>query len=243
LSSSFPPHLTTPQIIPAIVVNCEFGSPRSPVRATRLDDPESSGFKKKDNGVFREIILASGSNYRRELLARLGLSFQCVVPPIDEEALKNGDIAPDGLAAELARLKAESVSPLFPDALIIGSDQLVEIEGRILGKPGTRAGAIEQLETLAGRTHRLITALALWADGVTSLHIDTTRLRMRTLSGEEIARYIDADDPLDCAGSYKIEARGIALFDRIDSVDHSAIQGLPLVELTTRLRALGYAVP
>jgi len=193
--------------------------------------------------VSREIILASGSNYRRELLARLGLSFRSVVPPVDEEALKHGDLAPDRLAAELARLKAESVSPSFPAALIIGSDQLVEIEGRILGKPGTKAGAIEQLETLSGRTHQLITALALWVDGATSLHVDTTRLKMRPLSGEEIARYVDADDPLDCAGSYKIEARGIALFDRIDSVDHSAIQGLPLIELTSRLRALGYAVP
>lgn len=126
---------------------------------------------------------------------------------------------------------------------MIGSDQLVALAGRVFGKPGNAEGAVDQLAAMAGRSHDLITALAVWHEGRTILHTDVTTLHMRPLTRAEIARYVAADRPLDCAGAYKIEERGIALFERIDTADHTAITGLPLIALTTILRALGFAIP
>ncbi|MFT3771384.1 MAG: nucleoside triphosphate pyrophosphatase [Minicystis sp.] len=189
------------------------------------------------------LVLASTSRYRRELLARLGLPFRAVAPACDEEALKTPDLAPEALAAKLARAKAESLRAAEPGAVIIGSDQLAAIDGVILGKPGTPDRAEAQLAMLAGRTHALVTAVAVAHPGGVIEHLDVTRLTMRPLSAAQIARYVAADAPTDCAGAYKLEARGIALFSGIEAEDHSAITGLPLIALTTILASLGFPVP
>jgi septum formation protein len=190
-----------------------------------------------------EVILASTSQYRRTLLKRIGIPFRCLVPLVHEDALKIGDWGHRELAEHLAMAKAQSLREAEPHATIIGSDQLVSFEGRVYGKPGSAERAAEQLSAMAGMSHLLITALAVWHDGQAYVHTDTTTMHMRTLTPEEIDRYVAADRPLDCAGSYKLEERGIALFDRIETQDYTAILGLPLMALTTLLRRLGYAVP
>lgn len=190
------------------------------------------------------LVLASTSAYRRELIARLGVPFSAVAPSCDEEALKDPALAPADLALHLAREKARSVAADWPDAHILGSDQLVEIDGAILGKPGSAEAALEQLMRLSGRAHRLVTALVLSCPGAGLLeHVDVHVLHMRALTRDELSRYVSADRPLDCAGSYKIEARGISLFERIEGADFTAIMGLPLVALTSLLRGQGFSCP
>ena len=172
-----------------------------------------------------ELILASTSPYRRQLLERLGVTFRAVSPTLDEGAFQaRFDAASAGeLAEHLAIAKAMSVSPLEPAATILGSDQVCVCEDRILNKPGTVEAAAEQLAFLAGKAHRLITAVCIWCAGVTLRHTDVTTLTMLPLSREQIERYVAADQPLDCAGSYKLEARGIALFEAIQSADHKSL--------------------
>jgi septum formation protein len=193
------------------------------------------------------LVLASTSPYRQALLDRLGLSYRCRAPKCDEDALKARGQNPPGdprvLAERLAHAKAASVLADEPDAAIIGCDQLAAIDGRIFGKPMTAAAAIEQLAALSGRTHELITALAVLRGDRVLRHIDVTTLSMRPLSRPAIERYVEADHPWDCAGSYKVEACGIVLFDRIDTADHTAITGLPLIALCSILRELGYEIP
>ena len=190
-----------------------------------------------------DLVLASTSRYRRELMARLGLPFRAVAPACDEEALKVPGLAPAALATMLARAKAESLRAAEPGAVIIGSDQIAALGDVVLGKPGTAERAAAQLAMLAGRTHVLVTAVAVAHAGGVVEHVDVTRLTMRPLSPEQIARYVAADMPTDCAGAYKLEARGIALFSRIESEDHSAVTGLPLIALCTMLASLGFPVP
>jgi septum formation protein len=194
-----------------------------------------------------ELILASTSPYRRQQLERLGIRFRAVAPQFDEDdakvRLQRLGTSPRDLAERLAMLKAESVAATAPDAVVIGGDQLVSLDGEILGKPGTTDGAVEQLLRMSGRPHDLITSIAAAHRGETRLHTDVTTLRMRTLTQSEVERYVAADSPLDCAGSYKIESRGIALFDEIRSSDQSAITGLPMIALTTLLRGLGFPIP
>lgn len=190
-----------------------------------------------------DLVLASTSQYRRMLLKRLGVPFQCRVPLVHEDSLKIGDWGPKELAEHLAQAKARSLSALDPTATIIGSDQLVSFEDRIYGKPGSRDRAIEQLMAMSGKSHLLITAVAVWHRGQHYVHVDTTTMHMRALARAELERYVDADHPLDCAGSYKLEERGITLFDRIETQDYTAILGLPLIALTGLLRRLGYAIP
>jgi septum formation protein len=191
----------------------------------------------------RDLILGSTSPYRRVLLQRLGLPFRCEKPRCDEDALKRPDLVPQALAELLAEAKGASVAVEFPAAVVIGSDQVATIDGRILGKPGTPERAVEQLLALSGREHLLITALVIIADGIVLRHTDVTRLTMRALDRPSLTRYVAADQPLDCAGSYKLEQQGISLFSRIDSADHSAITGLPLLALTRLLVGLGFSVP
>jgi septum formation protein len=179
------------------------------------------------------------------LLERLGIPFRCRAPLLDEEALaiRSADLGPRALAERLALAKAVSLCVEEPDATLIGGDQLVSFDGRVFGKPGRGEAAVEQLVAMAGRSHDLITSLAVWHDGQTYLHTDVTTLRMRSLGRDEIERYVAADQPLDCAGAYKLEERGIVLFERIESQDHTAITGLPLIALTTILRMLGFPIP
>ena len=197
-----------------------------------------------------ELVLASTSVYRRELLRRLGVAFRCVAPRLDEASLETEGREPVQIAALLALGKASSILPLEPSATIIGSDQVVAIEGRILGKPGSHKGAVDQLTSLSGRTHELITAVAVLKAGERPqearqswLHSDVTRMTMRALSYGEIERYVDHEKPFDCAGSYKFEARGIVLFEKVETDDPSAITGLPLIALVSFLRSIGHAVP
>jgi septum formation protein len=192
-----------------------------------------------------DLVLASTSPYRRELLARLGLPFRVRAPLCDEEALKatHLHLPPERLAAELARAKADSLVDVEPGAAVLGSDQMVALGDQVLGKPGSAEQAARQLTRLAGRTHVLVTAVTLLHGGRLHAHVDVTRLTMRPLSSAQIERYVAADAPLDCAGSYRLEARGITLFERIESADHTAIVGLPLIAVTSMLAALGYPVP
>ncbi len=189
------------------------------------------------------LILASTSRYRRELLERLGVPFRAVAPNVDEHAAWQPEWTPEELATNLAKLKAEAVAARFPDDVVIGSDQVAECRGQVLGKPGTRAAAVAQLTLMADTTHTLWTAVAFAANGRTTSHINRTQLTMRRLSRAEIERYVEADNPLDCAGSYKLESRGIALFTAIETTDHTAITGLPLMAVTTLLREHGFSVP
>jgi septum formation protein len=192
-----------------------------------------------------DLILASTSVYRQELVARLGLPFRCVAPGIDEEVVKRtlGEIEPRELAERLAMAKAESLARVEPGATVIGGDQLVACDGRILGKPGTVERAVAQLQELSGRTHELITALVVIHEGKVDAHTDVAMMTLRPLTPDQTFRYVVADRPLDCAGSYKLEARGITLFERIESADHSAIVGIPLIALTTILGKIGYPTP
>ncbi len=176
------------------------------------------------------------------LLDRLGLTFRCVAPNCDESAY--GGLKPDDLATTLAVAKAESLAA--EAGLIIGSDQVVDLGGEILGKPGNRERAIAQLTAMAGRSHRLITAVAVHesATGRTEVTTDVHTLQMRSLSAATIARYVDYEQPFDCAGSYKLEGRGIALFDRIDAdpetADSNAVIGLPITKLLQLLRRFDF---
>ncbi len=194
------------------------------------------------------VILASTSRYRRELIERLGITVQCMATPFDEEAAK------DGLGAlpipERARVlaigKAVGLGEAFPDAVIIGADQMGEVDGEALGKPHTAERARAQLRRLAGREHRQHTAVAVHhrASGRTETMIDTHTLTMRALTDEEIADYVARDAPLDCAGSYRVESLGIALFEGIRGDDFTAVIGLPLTKVVTllggfRVRVLG----
>src|SRR5205823_317052 len=160
-----------------------------------------------------DLVLASTSPYRRALLQRLGIPFRCVAPPVDEDALKGAGATPRVLARLLARAKAESVAGVEPGAVVIGGDQVVSFEGRVFGKPGDADRAVEQLAAMAGRPHELITAVSILHPRGAHEVCDVTTLWMRPLTRAEIERYVAADRPFDCAGAYKLEARGIALFE------------------------------
>jgi septum formation protein len=197
----------------------------------------------RENDGAPALILASTSRYRGDLLARLGVPFVAAAPDCDEDATKATGLAPQELAETLALAKAESLRAAHPDAAILGGDQVAAIDDAILDKPGTEAAACAQLARLAGRTHTLITAVALILGDRILRHTDVTRLTMRPLTADQIARYVAADQPLDCAGSYKLERLGIALFSRIESADHTAIIGLPLLSVTSMLGEIGIVIP
>jgi septum formation protein len=189
------------------------------------------------------LVLASTSRYRRELLGRLGLPFSVERPEVDETALPGEP--PVVLAARLAEAKARAVAARHPGAWVIGSDQVAERDGLAVGKPGDRAGALAQLAAASGRSQRFHTAFCLLrlADGAMHAGEDLTVVRFRSLGPDEIARYVDAESPLDCAGSFKCEGLGISLFEAIETRDPTALVGLPLIALSAALRAAGFALP
>lgn len=187
------------------------------------------------------LILASTSRYRRELLQRLRVPFATVRPDVDERALPGE--RPADLAQRLARAKAARVSAAHPEAWILGSDQVAALGTAMLGKPGSRALAIAQLTAMSGREVHFHTAAAL-VRGDTALDVlDTTTVFFRELQIREIERYVDAEAPFDCAGSFKAEALGISLFERIECVDPTALVGLPLIAVARMLRQAGYPLP
>ena len=189
------------------------------------------------------LVLASTSRYRRELLERLGVHFEVARPDVDEAALP-GESSRE-LAVRLAQAKAQAVASQRGDgAWALGSDQVADVEGQALGKPGGRAAAIEQLRAMSGRVVRFHTALCLaHADGRLHADCDLTEVHVRHLSDAEIERYVDAEQPFDCAGSFKSEGLGISLFERIDNRDPTALIGLPLIATCRLLRAAGFALP
>ncbi|EKT4098445.1 MULTISPECIES: nucleoside triphosphate pyrophosphatase [Stenotrophomonas] len=187
------------------------------------------------------LVLASTSRYRRELLQRLGLPFDCARPEVDETPL-NGE-TPLALAMRLATAKATEVAARHPGAWVIGSDQVADLNGRPLGKPGTAGAACAQLAAMSGQTVRFHTAISLTRDGESFSAVDLTEVRFRALGQEEIARYVATEQPLDCAGSFKCEGLGISLFEAIDNRDPTALIGLPLIALCGLLRQAGFAVP
>jgi 7-methyl-GTP pyrophosphatase len=189
------------------------------------------------------LVLGSTSRYRAELLRRLLPHFEQRAPGTDE-TLRPGEAPRDG-ALRLAIAKAAGASEGLTDALVIGSDQIAELDGRALGKPGSADAACAQLAACAGRQVQFHTALCLLdtRDGRQRTHLDTTRVRFRALTAAEIARYVEREQPLDCAGSFKCEGLGIALFDAIESTDPSALIGLPLIALARLLREAGLTVP
>ncbi len=191
------------------------------------------------------LILASSSPWRRELLERLAVPFTQRDPAIDEATVKATESDPRFVALRLSSAKALAIARTEAGALVIGSDQVATIDGRILGKPLSFENACEQLRGMQGRTHELITGLAI-ADRngrrcLTELIV--ARMHMRSLSDDQIRAYVRADDPLSCAGSYRLEARGIGLFEGIDCPDYTAIIGLPLMRTATLLNLRGVPIP
>jgi septum formation protein len=189
-----------------------------------------------------KLILASGSRYKRELMARLGLPFDSLVSGVDEQELPGEP--PHQSAARLAREKALALVPHSPDAWIIGCDQVVSVDGHALHKPVTAEAARAQLKQLAGRCHDLCCAIALVSPSgqVFEAHV-LYELEMRPLSDDAIAAYIAEDEPLDCAGSYRLEAGGIRLFRAMRGDDYTAIVGLPLTRVWALLEQAGYPLP
>ncbi|MFT3756811.1 MAG: Maf family nucleotide pyrophosphatase [Pseudoxanthomonas sp.] len=188
------------------------------------------------------LILASTSRYRRELLERLRLPFHTARPEIDETPLPGE--SGTALAQRLALAKASEVAGRQPQSWVIGSDQVAELDdGHLLGKPGTRDAALAQLRGMSGRAVCFRTAICLLRGETRLQAVDTTTVRFRTLDDAEIERYVDTEQPLDCAGSFKSEGLGIALFEAIDTRDPTALVGLPLIALAGMLREAGFQAP
>ncbi len=191
----------------------------------------------------RPVVLGSTSRYRRELLSRLNLPFDVASPDVDETPAPGE--APRALALRLALSKARAVAKLHPDAVVIGSDQVADLAGQPLGKPGTHERAVLQLRQMRGQTVIFQTAVATvcQASGFEQVDIAPVEVRFRDLSDDEIERYLRAEQPYDCAGSAKSEGLGIALLEAIHSDDPTALIGLPLIRTCRMLRAAGVVLP
>lgn len=187
------------------------------------------------------LVLASSSRYRAELLRRLGVPFEAAAPELDESP-RPGEAPPD-LARRLALEKARALLARYPDRWVLGSDQVPSLGGRVLGKPGTRERAREQLRSFSGQPVVFHTAVALVCADRTLDAVDTTTVRFRELSAAEIERYLDAEPAFDCAGSFKAEGLGIALFTAIESRDPTGLIGLPLIAVRELLARAGAAIP
>jgi septum formation protein len=189
------------------------------------------------------IILASGSRYRRELLERLRIPFETWSPDVDERPLPSEP--PRQTAVRLARSKADAGGKRFPRAWIIGSDQVADLDGNPIGKPGTLDNARRQLRELSGHAVLFHTALCFWNERLERRHerLVTTEVAFRRLTDLEIDRYLEREPALDCAGSAKSEGLGVSLLSRLGGDDPTALIGLPLIALSAMLRAEGYDVP
>jgi septum formation protein len=188
------------------------------------------------------LILASTSIYRRHLLERLRLPFSVIASDVDELALTNE--APEPLARRLALAKAKAVAAQHPDCVVIGSDQVADLNGEALGKPGNHARAVAQLQRMRGQTVIFQTAVAVvcQASGFAQTELAQVKVQFRDLTDDQIERYLLAETPYDCAGSAKSEGLGIALLARIDNDDPTALVGLPLIRTCQLLEAAGLRV-
>jgi len=191
----------------------------------------------------RALVLGSTSRYRRELLQRLRLPFEVLAPAVDETPLPGE--APAALAQRLALAKARAVAAQRPDAIVIGSDQVADLAGEPLGKPGSHERAVAQLRRMSGQTVLFQTALAVVCQqtGFEASELAVVRVVFRKLDDATIERYLRAEEPYDCAGSAKSEGLGIALLDRIDNDDPTALIGLPLIHTARLLRQAGLQLP
>ena len=188
----------------------------------------------------RQLVLASTSPYRKQLLQQLGLPFVTASPLYFEEL--DQTVAPELLVKHLALHKAESLMKHFPEALIIGADQVfVDARRRIVGKPGSPEKAVEQLKGMAGRSHTFYTGIALCdaAAETVATDFDTFTVTLRALDEGQIRSYVERENPVDCAGSFKIEGLGIALMDHLEGRDYTTLIGLPLIKLTRMLEQFG----
>ena len=187
----------------------------------------------------RPVVLGSTSVYRRELMARLRIPFEVAAPDVDETPLPGE--TPEALARRLALAKARAVAVRYPQAAVIGSDQVADLDGEPLGKPGTNARAVQQLQRMRGRTVVFQTAVAVVCldSGFEQVEIAPVRVQFRDLGDDEIEAYLRAETPYDCAGSAKSEGLGITLLASIDNDDPTALVGLPLIRTCRLLRAAG----
>jgi septum formation protein len=192
-----------------------------------------------DNGVMPLLVLASTSAYRRELLSRLRMPFEVVSPGVDETPLENEK--PSMIATRLALAKACAVAATHRDAIVIGSDQVAELDGAAIGKPGSHERATQQLRRMSGRVVLFHTAVAVVRNNpqYVGQALVTVKVRFRRLAEPEIEAYLRAETPYDCAGSARSEALGVALLDAIESDDPTALVGLPLIRTCALLRAAG----
>lgn len=190
-----------------------------------------------------ELILASTSPYRRSLLERLGVPFTALAPQTPEEILP-GELPPDR-ALRLSIAKAQAIASLHPQAVVIGSDQVAALGNKILEKPGDAARCRAQLAAASGSSARFHTGCAVIGvqAGIRMVHMDTTTVFFRSLSGTEIERYVQRERPFDCAGGFRVESLGISLFESIESRDPTALIGLPLIWLAGALRRAAFQLP
>lgn len=188
------------------------------------------------------IVLASTSPYRKELLQRMGIAFKTVAPDVDESSLPGE--SPENLVKRLAEAKARVIGKTC-EALIIGSDQVAVSGDEILGKPGSHENALVQLRKLSGKLVTFQTGLCLLNSTSNEMQVDTVpfRVQFRKLDEQQIERYLRADQPYNCAGSFKSEGLGITLFERMDGDDPTALIGLPLIRLTSMLMQAGVVLP
>ncbi|NBV80279.1 MAG: septum formation protein Maf [Burkholderiaceae bacterium] len=189
----------------------------------------------------KQLVLASSSIYRRQLLERLGLPFTIASPDVDETPLEHE--LPEAMTRRLAQLKASALSKQFPEAWIIGSDQSADLHGQIIGKPGNHERALAQLKQMQGQTVVFHTALCLLKGEEYKTLSVPTRVRFRNLPDESLENYLRIEKPYDCAGSAKSEGMGIILLEQIESDDPTALIGLPLIALSGLLREAGFVIP
>lgn len=188
------------------------------------------------------IILASSSKYRANLLSRLNIPFSCIAPNIDESPLI--DEAPNELVKRLSVQKAKTVSKISDNAIVIGSDQVAVFNGKIIGKPDNFNNAFSQLKEFSGKQIEFLTGIAVINCKTQTLKYEPSvvKVKFRLLSDKEIKKYLRADQPYDCAGGFKVESLGIALFEYIESSDPTSLKGLPLITLCSMLKAEGISI-
>jgi len=213
---------------------------RSPHSSTPVDSPAAAPVDQPP------VVLASTSAIRRDLLTQLGLTFSMMAPDVDEAPIQqDASLTPRQIAEQLALLKAEAVQQQLqnPEAIIIGCDQVACFQGKVLTKPGTPQANVQQLLHMSGQKHELFTAAVVLQGAQVFPMFVHSELRFRPLTQPELTRYVERDQPWHCAGGYRWEAQGITLFEAIHTTDHTAILGLPLLQLTSILRQLGIPLP
>jgi septum formation protein len=203
--------------------------------------PNPSNLSNHSASQSKKLILASTSRYRKELLGRLGLAFETISPEVDEAPLPKE--TPELMAIRLAQAKALAVSLFNPSAYVIGSDQVVDLNGVAMGKPGDHANAMAQLQKLRGQTVKFHTAVCLAHAGSAKTMNVITEVKFRQLEDAVLEAYLLAETPYDCAGSAKSEGLGICLLEYVRSDDSTALIGLPLITVCTLLRDAGFSIP